>query len=913
MKTTFLPSRIPLAHSIAILLAAMAAWSSPHARAATYTWDGDTGTAGAQDGGGIWNTTNTNWLNAGINSVWANANTATFGGGVDGTYAVTVALDPTATGLAFNNSGYTLSAAVAQTITVSSTTAAIVLASGKLATIGSNVTVTTPAASQNSVVSGTGTLTIENGGTLKNSGTANTNILNINSTTVEVKTGGSLLTAPVVGGNGTAIFVNGVLNVLGGNVSAVGTMGIGQSAAVGTTAGTLTISSGTVAATSTNGIRFGANSGTTPGGTVNLNGGTLTAAILFKGAGTVTTSVFNFNGGTLQASATSATFLQGLGRANVRNGGVVIDMNARNITIGQALEHSNIGGDSATDGGLIKRGAGTLILNGVNTYTGGTTINAGALQFGVGPVPTGLITINSGGTLNAAGALTTVTEWLDAGTIAQVSTGAIALTSDSFEDINFANYPTVRLGASVNATHSGIITPAGTNYRLGGGGATLTLANANALTGTNSVLIGAAGSTGTVAITNTNDYTGITTINGGTLQLGNGITDGSIASSSGIANNSAIAFNVATSQTFNQPISGTGTLTKLGAGTLILGGVNTYSGITTLANGTLQLANSGALGASEVSSFVGTAQLQLAGDITVTNPIRLTGGGLAAGGILRNVSGTNTLTDFGFVIGGGTRVAVDAGSTLNLPNSIVLGPASAVQNFRVIGAGTVVLGGDNTAAIGAANLFLIGLGTETGPTVKIANELAFGLGTIDFQPLASGAVQSSDATARTIANPIRFSDFAAGQATFGAIGTGDLTFTSPVTLSGNLDLKVDNAKTTFTNAVTGLGLSLTKSGDGTLILDGAQNYDTLTTSGGITDLNGALGTGTSVLNADADTNIGSSQTLAALNIGDGATVTFTAIAPPPAPAFAPVPEPGACGLLAGGSVLLSFARRRRIV
>ena len=111
MKTTSQLPRNPPARSIAFLLAALTAWASPHANAATYTWDANTGTAGAQDGGGILNTINTNWLNAGINSEWANANLATFGGGADGTYAVTIALDPIASGLTFNNSGYTLSGA----------------------------------------------------------------------------------------------------------------------------------------------------------------------------------------------------------------------------------------------------------------------------------------------------------------------------------------------------------------------------------------------------------------------------------------------------------------------------------------------------------------------------------------------------------------------------------------------------------------------------------------------------------------------------------------------------------------------------------------------------------------------------------------------------------------------------------
>ena len=645
---------------------------------------------------------------------------------------------------------------------------------------------------------------------------------------------------------------------------------------------------------------------------MNLDGGTLTAAIIFKGAGTVANSIMNFNGGTLLPSVASATFMQGLSRANVRDGGAIIDTNGRDLTIGQALLHSNIGGDSATDGGLTKNGAGRLLLNGANTYNGGTTINAGLLEFGSGATPaSGGIAIKSAGALSATGAFLTVSEWLNSGRISIASTGAIALTTDSFEDINFSAYPNLMLGASAPAGYFGTLTPAGNTYRLGGGGSTLTLPNTNALTGANDVVIGAPGSTGTVILSNTNDYTGSTTINSGalqidapagpggtitikspgslnvssatqwldtgriasssdgvlaltsdnfedidltgrpdlvlgaapaatvfgtitpggaayrlggsgtltlfnenaltgahgviigtgaspgtvilsnandytgattinpgaTLQIGDGGSDGSIASSSAIVNNGALVFNPALVQEFAQSISGSGTLSKQGAGTLILSGANNHTGATILAGGVLRLANSDALGDSPFSATNGNVRLELSSGITVTNSIRLVGSGLNLGGVLGSVEGENTLTDFGLGGNGGTRISVSVGSKLNLPNPIALSPGVTVQNFRIIGAGTAFLGADNSAVVGTANLFLLGLGTEAGPTIEIGNDRAFGLGTIDFQPLSNSTLQSSDATPRTIANALRFSDASLNRAAFGAPGTGDLTFT----------------------------------------------------------------------------------------------------------------------------------------
>lgn len=74
-----------------------------------------------------------------------------------------------------------------------------------------------------------------------------------------------------------------------------------------------------------------------------------------------------------------------------------------------------------------------------------------------------------------------------------------------------------------------------------------------------------------------------------------------------------------------------------------------------------------------------------------------------------------------------------------------------------------------------------------------------------------------------------------------------------------------------------------KTGAGTLTIVGEQTYNTLTTSDGTTNLNSALGTGASTLNTDATTNISVSQTLAALNIGEGAIGTPAPT--PPAPVF----------------------------
>lgn len=123
--------------------------------------------------------------------------------------------------------------------------------------------------------------------------------------------------------------------------------------------------------------------------TFNLNGGTLLIGqVLTTQANNAGgTRTFNFNGGTLKAAGNTTAFFNlgsgtGSARANVRNAGAVINSNGFNVTISQPLLHSNIGGDSATDGGLAKQGSGTLTLSGANTYTGATVINGGTLALG---------------------------------------------------------------------------------------------------------------------------------------------------------------------------------------------------------------------------------------------------------------------------------------------------------------------------------------------------------------------------------------------------------------------------------------------------------------------------------------------------------------------------------------------------
>jgi autotransporter-associated beta strand protein len=139
----------------------------------------------------------------------------------------------------------------------------------------------------------------------------------------------------------------------------------------------LTIVNGTV---TVRGIAL--KNGTTYGSTVNLNGGTLAmgaggVSLSSSSAGGTAPRAFNFNGGTLKTTAILGALAADT--VNVRNGGAIVDTNGFDSTFGWALAHSNVGGDSATDGGLTKKGARTLTLSASNTYNGPTVVSAGTL------------------------------------------------------------------------------------------------------------------------------------------------------------------------------------------------------------------------------------------------------------------------------------------------------------------------------------------------------------------------------------------------------------------------------------------------------------------------------------------------------------------------------------------------------
>lgn len=161
--------------------------------------------------------------------------------------------------------------------------------------------------------------------------------------------------------------------------------------------------------------------------------------------------VFKFNGGILRARNDNPAFFQGLSQALVQSGGANIDDGGYRIAIAQNLL------DGGGAGGLNKLGSGTLSLNGINSFTGGTVVNNGTL--GGSGVLSGPLTVLSGAALNpgaAAGAVGTLTVsnhlTLGAGSVTAMEIDKANATNDSVIGLVDVNYAGTLMVSNISGT-----------------------------------------------------------------------------------------------------------------------------------------------------------------------------------------------------------------------------------------------------------------------------------------------------------------------------------------------------------------------------------------------------------------------------------------------------------------------------
>ena len=484
------------------------------------------------------------------------------------------------------------------------------------------------------------------------------------------------------------------------------------------------------------------------GGLIDVQGGTLQASTNYHGNMSSNQASINiaagatFSGGELSVSLDALT---GAGTYTDGYGAVT-------TTLGVANGSGTFSGTVQNQQGtlsIVKVGSGTQVLGGSNTYTGSTTINGGALQFGAGGTTGNLpyngttstdVTGLAGATLafnrsdsvtiyNAInGGLGVTQNGTGMTVIAQVSlytgptlvnSGTLQIGNGNSGRISPSNAVTVAPGATlaINQWNAAIFSNAVTDNGTVAGSGT----NTNTISG---VISGSGGfaqlGTGLTYLTGANNYSGPTAVTGGTLSIGDGGTNGSIASTSGVSIGASgkLMFNRTDSYggTFSPAISGAGGMT-LNSGTLTLTGSNSFSGATTLTNGILNLNNANALqystlnasGSNVVQFGAGIGSFNLGGLASGTNSVRIALTDAASQPITLTVGANNgTSTFYGGLTGSGTLVKVGTG-TLTLDTKLASNGTGA---FTYSG-GTYLLAGTLKYGSSAGNYISNKLGSGT--------------------------------------------------------------------------------------------------------------------------------------------------------------------------------------------------------
>ena len=426
---------------------------------------------------------------------------------------------------------------------------------------------------------------------------------------------------------------------------------------------------------------------------------------------------------------------------------------------------------AATTGGLTSVGARTVALGGyqtLNTYTAAT-----------------------GGTWDAANAASWTN--FDPGSSTGAS-GAIAQFADGAGTGTGANTLTLNTTRNVQGIQFSS-TVAGHNYAINDAG-----------NSTSSIILDNTGNNASATIADSS-------ASGNSNAINVPIT---------LASNLAVSVtNAANILTIDAPVSGTGkSVTKSGAGTLVLTGANTYTGPTTISTGTLQLGNGGASG-----SLSGTTGITNNGMLVVNrnNPFL----------------GSVDLHNAGITGSGGFAQIGSGLTTLDMPNSFTGGTVISNGQVSASVSGSLGSGTSGTASVAITNAATLLL-TGTGNLDRLRNDATINLG--GTVAIASG---SSEGTAATVSG-------GTNSGTGSAFGLGALTLSANSTL--DFDSTGGSTLLVF-NSFAAAGFTLNITGYANTTFDGTSN------SGSATD-------DRLVFNS----NLTPAQ-LASINFGSGITAT----------------------------------------
>ncbi len=480
-----------------------------------------------------------------------------------------------------------------------------------------------------------------------------------------------------------------------------------------------------------------------------------------------------------------------------------------NITGGVAGSQLQLrGNNSSFSGALVIDG--NAQLRAYNTATGAA---AGNELGGAGST----VEVRPGSQLrwfNLAGSPTyPVNFHLGGGGIAGGNPGALNLDCSTARTITLTGEITLDAAATIGTQNNG-------SWAINGplsGGHTLSvvLGAANSSINGPTDLAGLTKSGGASLVLGGNDLRiGTTTVAGGTVQVGNGATAGTLDGNVTINAGATLLFNRSDTYTFAGSISGTGTVAKAGTGTLVLSGPSSFGtagatwpfGSPGTANlGAIRLAHPQALGNhSKIrlnQSQGGVSTLELSGGLTFPLGVETVGRNTAAGQVfLRNVSGANTLTGDVVIAETGGFYFVDslAGSALTIGGNFTTTlNAQTARDVRFRGDGNITLSGNlsdsATATPTRLNVTKEGTGTLVlGGSTTLLQPIALNGGTMMVNGSITQAPVNAAAGTRLGGGGSLASATVAGVLAPGNT-TGTLSASGAVTVSGTLEIEVNGA------------------------------------------------------------------------------------------------------------------------
>ncbi|MBB5030608.1 beta strand repeat-containing protein [Prosthecobacter vanneervenii] len=662
----------------------------------------------------------------------------------------------------------------------------------------------------NSTISGTATVhnsisLITDVATLNNTAVTHTlgNFVINNNSTLTVQTGSNVASGGTQGLTMGTVTLNGNATFdVQNSASATTRLTLGAWTDLAIAPRTLTFTNTGTAAT--NSLVTLGNSATSlvDGTVINLNSGTNAGV-------TVTVSAVTGLGPLSQVSVNGSSVLTagvtGIVLGSLSGNGTVNANGAYTLTIGSTSTSSSL---STTFSGVLSNGTGTLTLvksgNGTltlsgsasNTLTGSTSVNSGTLVLAKTGGATAVTTIMSIGVAAASTA--------GNATVRLGADNQMAYTTSGQDD-----FLTINAGGTLDTN----------GYRL----------TLNSFAGFGATITGS----GTVAVNRTGGtitFGGISSISS-TLQITTSTGSGSALRTMQVTN---VVDQLTISGSITQAAGVAGSFNKTTSGTLIFSGDNSYSGLTTVTAGILNIRSATALGTTAAGTVVNSGgTLQIQGGITTTaEGLTLAGSTGFAGvtginiqtGALVNVSGVNNYTGLVGLSTGAATISSDSG-TLNLTNTGTI--SGAGLGLTLAGAGD----GSISSIIGITTGVLTKNGTGTW-TLKGVNTstggIAINAGTLKLGDGISGSWNNALGLTYTGSGTFAYGGIALGG---GTQGLGALTLTS-----GGGTLRVD-APSSGTNALTFASLASPAYGTGLNILSPASTSVTIT---GSSNTNGIL-------------------------------------------------------------------------